>query len=413
MRLFFVVIDGMGDRPDLRLGGKTPLEYANTPNLDRLASRGITGLVYTVGKRIAPESDIAVASLFGNKPSNYCGRGPVEAIGAGMEMRDGYLALRFNFATVRGDKIVDRRVGRSLTEREARRLVNSLSKIKLPVKFEIKHTVGHRGVVVFKGWFSRWITNIDPAYKNEGYGVAVKNPSSVVKRARPMNKTRAARFSAGLVNTFYKLSREILLEHPINKRRIKNGKLPANAILLRDAGNCVPKFRNLSEYFGYQWYAVVGMPLEQAIAKLSGMKVKSFSYPKHWNIHSYTKTEVKNMKSKTRRDGLYYLHFKQTDIAGHDADPKLKAELIEMIDSFFSDKENDLVIVTADHATPCSLGSHSGDPVPLLIYHPFIRSDSVSFFSERSCRRGKLGIILGYRLMPRVKRMFFSYTRKV
>lgn len=413
MRLFFVVIDGMGDRPNLKLGGKTPLEYANTPNLDRLASRGITGLVYTVGKGIAPESDIAVASLFGNKPSNYCGRGPVEAIGSGMEMRDGYLALRFNFATVEGNHIVDRRVGRSLTNKEAECLVKSLSKIKLPVEFDIKHTVGHRGVVVFKGWFSRWITNIDPAYKNEGYGVAVKNPSSVVKRARPMNKTRAARFSANIVNTFYRLSREVLLDHPINRKRIKKGKLPANAILLRDAGNCVPKFRDLSEYFGYQWHAVVGMPLEQAIAKLSGMKIKSFNYPKRWNIYSHTKMELKSMISKTKKDGLYYLHFKQTDIAGHDANPKLKAELIEMIDAFFSDKENDMVVVTADHATPCSLGAHSGDPVPLLIYHPFVHSDAVSTFSERSCRRGKLGTLLGYRLMPKIKRMFLSYTRKI
>lgn len=123
MKLFFIVIDGMGDRPIKELGNKTPLEFAETPNMDFLAKNGKTGLMYTVGKGIAPESDVAVISILGYDPHKYhTDRGIFEAIGIGLRVKDGDLALRCNFATVDNDKqIIDRRVGRNLTTEEGKK----------------------------------------------------------------------------------------------------------------------------------------------------------------------------------------------------------------------------------------------------------------------------------------------------
>src|SRR3989338_8581944 len=164
----FVILDGIGDRGCKALDGLTPLEAAKTKNLDYFSSKGNGGYVYTVHESIAPESDEAIMALLGYDPSKYYyGRGPLEAYGAGMEFKQGWLALRTNFSTVApdGETIIDRRAGRTLTTNE---------EIDLGYEFEFKATVGHRGVLIIKGNFSSNISNPDPAYKRIGkFGVAV------------------------------------------------------------------------------------------------------------------------------------------------------------------------------------------------------------------------------------------------
>src|SRR5439155_7754727 len=125
-KILYVILDGLGDEPHPDLGNKTPLEAANTPNLDSLARRGRNGIVVTVGEGIAPESDIAVFAILGYDPhTQHAGRGPLEAIGAGLEMRDGDLAWRANFATLDPDgTIIDRRAGRDLSTEEASALAD-------------------------------------------------------------------------------------------------------------------------------------------------------------------------------------------------------------------------------------------------------------------------------------------------
>ncbi len=156
MKLIYVVIDGMGDLPIKALNNKTPLEAANTPNLDSLAKNGKTGLMYSVKKGIAPESDVAVISLLGYDPfKQSTGRGVIEAVGAGMNVTDGDLSLRCNFATLgKGKEIIDRRVGRTLTTEEAQTLSKVANeKVKLeshPATFEFENTLGHRAVLVIR-----------------------------------------------------------------------------------------------------------------------------------------------------------------------------------------------------------------------------------------------------------------------
>ena len=203
MKLIYVAIDGMGDLPIKSLGNKTPLEAAQTPNLDALAKEGKTGLMYTVKKGIAPESDVAVISLLGYDPFKYStGRGVIEVAGAGLQMKDGDLALRCNFATLgQGKNIVDRRVARTLSTEEATELSKpQTSKLHLtsyPATFEFKNTLGHRAVLLIKSNgkpLSSNITNSDPAYTVvNGIGVAQTNVEMVLKTCEPTDKTEACK----------------------------------------------------------------------------------------------------------------------------------------------------------------------------------------------------------------------------
>ncbi|MDD3792276.1 MAG: phosphoglycerate mutase, partial [Candidatus Bathyarchaeota archaeon] len=281
MKLLFVAIDGMGDLPIEALGNKTPLEVAETPNLDFLAKKGKTGLMYSVKKGVAPQSDVAVISLLGYDPFIYStGRGVIETAGIGLKMNDGDLALRCNFATLGdGKTILDRRVGRSLTTEEASELTEVVNKeVKLesyPATFEFKNTLGHRAVLLFKSKakpLSSLITNSDPAYKIiNGIGVAQTNVEMVLKPSEPMDETEAAKVSAGLVNEFIEKSHAIWDNHPINQKRAKQGKLKANIILARDAGHMLPSFFNINQHYHVDFACLADMHTEVGIAKLAGM----------------------------------------------------------------------------------------------------------------------------------------------
>ena len=216
MKLIYIAIDGMGDLPIKSLGSKTPLEAAQTPNLDALASNGKTGLMYSVRKGVAPESDVAVISLLGYDPFKYStGRGVIEAVGAGLSMKDGDLALRCNFATLgEGKTIIDRRVARSLSTQEAIELSKAANEqVKLesyPATFEFKSTLGHRAVLVIRSKakpLSSKITNSDPAYAIvNGLGVAQEKVEMILKTCEPIEDTEAAKVSANLTNEFINLS---------------------------------------------------------------------------------------------------------------------------------------------------------------------------------------------------------------
>ena len=230
-KILYIVLDGLGDLPLKQLGNKTPLEAAFTPNMDKLAQKGKTGLVYPVGKGIAPESDIAVISLLGyDAHKYYTGRGPLESFAEGLSVNDGDVAFRVNFATVAEDgrTIKDRRVGRNLSTEEATSLAKEInSKVTLSsATFEFKNTIGHRGVLVIRGMHSKlsgWITNTDPAYDREGvFGVAKEKFENLVAESVAMpgyeNSPEAVE-AAKLLNEFTKASNKVLNESLLNKNR--------------------------------------------------------------------------------------------------------------------------------------------------------------------------------------------------
>lgn len=403
MRKIFVIIDGLGDLPVPALNGRTPLEAAHIPHLNWFAAHGKNGYVYAIREGIAPESDGAVIALLGYDAEEvYTGRGPPEALGAGVRFGERSLVLRTNFATVEGKRVIDRRAGRGLTTKEAQVLERAINtKVKLKYPFVYKSTIQHRGVLVIKGTFSDAVSNVDPEYVRMGkLGVAHAGASKELQRCVPLEKNELAQKSADTVNDFVEQTLAVLAEHPLNKKRVKEGLLPANALLLRDAGVKLPRLEKKKG-----WAAVVSMPLEIGLSKLCGMKVLKFAYPEmsvrdvYHNLYAGLKKTIEEGKKAlgARVAEHFYIHFKEVDVCGHDGNFAEKIKMLELLDKeffgFVRAMEKVELIVTGDHSTPCVVKGHSADPVPLLWYGE--GSDDVGGFNEKECLKGSLGKMVG------------------
>lgn len=418
-KIIYIVLDGLGDAPVKELNNKTPLEAALTPNMDRLAQKGKTGVVYPVSKGIAPESDIAVISLLGyDALKYYTGRGPLESFAEGLKVNDGDVAFRVNFATAAedGKTIKDRRVGRNLTTDEATSLAKEInSKAALSnATFEFKNTIGHRGILVIRGMRSKlsgWITNTDPAYDREGvFGVAKEKFENFVAESAPMpgyEGSCEAKEAAALLNEFTQKSHKVLNESAVNKKRIAENKLPGNLILSRDAGDHLPKFPPISSlYDGIKFGSFVQMPVERGIALLTGMEIIDIpDSTGHLDVDYPVWAKVA-LNSVQKYDGIY-VHIKGPDEPAHDGDFRKKKDIIEAIDKYFFasllpklDIKNTIIAVTADHSTVCAIKAHSADPVPLLVSGGNVKPDGSLSFSEKAARLGSIGEILGREIMP-------------
>jgi len=418
-RLLYVCLDGLGDDPVPALGDRTPLEAARTPFMDALAAQGRTGTVVTVGPGIAPESDIAVFAILGYDPrEEHPGRGVVEAVGAGMDFRDGDLAYRVNFATADWPRIVDRRVGRDLTTDQARALAAEVNeKLKLPgATFELRSTVEHRGVLVIRaeeGPLSAQVTNTDPAYRKEGsLGVALETFELEVARCEPLESTDAARRAAELTNAFVEGAAKILDASEVNARRRRNGKLPANLVLTRDGGDHIPKLQPIKERFGPTWGCFVEMPVERGIAMLLGMA--SVDAPRLSAEADYARWADLASEALDGFDALY-VHIKGPDVPAHDGRAEDKRDMIEVIDrAFFGDvlpmidRSRTIVAVTADHSTSCVRKAHTAEPVPLLVSGGPVQPDGSTSFGERACAAGSLGHLRGVDIVPRLAALMRS-----
>ena len=411
-KIVYVLLDGVGDLPNPKLDGLTPLQAASTPALDSLAKRGCMGEVITVGKDIAPQSDIAVFNMLGYDFKNeaYVGRGVVELLGSGVEFQNGDLAIRGNFATIDENKrILDRRAGRNIQQHEADSICQSLSsKIKFSdqaVSLVIKPTVGHRSVVRFRHknlQLSDEIGNTDPAYdKVSGIGVArLSSYKDMVERSTPRDGTPESKVSACLVNEFSDQAIDILRSHPINNDRRKDGIKPINCVLLRDAGNRIPILEPIGEKYNMKTAGIVDMPVEIGIANILKMEIL-----KSGRVDDY-EWKADEISSNIPRFDLIYAHIKGPDEFGHDGDARGKMKNIEEIDRLFFDnmlhesKSSGVsIVVSADHSTPCVKRSHSADPVPLLISGSEVRKDGSLRFTEEYGVKGALGRLYGSKVI--------------
>ncbi len=413
MEKILVIIDGMGDIASNVFNGKTPLEACHKPNIDELSRKSKLGYMYTIDEDYAPESDTAILSILGNK-KGISERGMFEAAGEEVKVKRGDLVLRANFGTVENletRKMIDRRAGRTLTTKEAKQLAESINRgVKLPIKFRFIPTVQHRGILVFYGGLSDNITNTD-TYVHEKGKMWLKEKFDWSK---VLDEDENTLLSANLVNSFMNQAYKILEEHPINIMRKKRGVLPANIILTRDAGVDIPV---VNQFFGAM--AIVNMPLERGIARLSGMDVFSFDYPKMKKYDVYENLQrgmkemadfvIKTLKKEGKKYKFCYIHIKETDVPGHDNKPLEKRKFLEFIDKelfgFLRDyveKNNIKLIVTADHSTPCSLKTHTSDPVPVLFYDPLYSGDNLNF-GESEARKGSLGKLYGKDLLKKTR----------
>jgi 2,3-bisphosphoglycerate-independent phosphoglycerate mutase len=412
-KIVYVILDGLGDRPVAALGGRTPLEAAATPHLDRLAARAQQGIVTTVGEGIAPESDVAVMAILGYDPMVYhAGRGPLEALGADIDFRHGDLALRGNFATGgEGRKIIDRRVGRNLASAEAHALAEAVTaQIEVAdVRVTVVASVEHRCAVVLRprrARLSGQVSNTDPAYARiKGLGVAKATFKDEIEECVPLDDSPEAKASAAAVNEFTWKARAILDAHPVNAARRAAGKMPGNLILVRDGGDHLPHVPSLRERFGIAFGCFVEMPVERGIARLLDMGVVGVQTAQT-PAETYATWARTACEVLPKYDGVY-LHLKGPDLPGHDGDADGKRRVIEDIDAHFFgtllpllDPAKTIVAVTADHATPCELRGHSADPVPLLVAGGDARPDGAGRYTERTAANGALGHIRGVDIVP-------------
>lgn len=418
-KLLYLVIDGA---PDRVTDTPTSLEKARKPHLDQLAREGICGAMYTIAKGVAPESDAAVFALLGYDPEKYyTGRGPLEALGVGLELREGYeVAFRANFATIREDtlEIVDRRCGRDLTSEEARALAEALDGMELGIYdayARVIATVGHRAVVVI-GSRSRKlsdnVSNTDPAYVRSGkISVAAKMYEKRIATCVPLDNSEEAKVTAELVNRFTKLAIEKLRRHPVNLERERRGKLKANAVLLRDAGAYLPKPPKISEvYRGLRFAAVAEMPVEKGIARAVGMEVAEVPPPTPDKVRDYAQ-RLETVLRLLRNYDVVYVHLKGPDEPGHDGNLEGKVRAIEAVDQYFVkpllenvDLSEVAILVTSDHATPYTVRTHTDDPVPVVLCYRGLTPDPVQVFTEKECvEKGSLGVLEhGWLLLRRV-----------
>ncbi len=407
--MIYVLLDGVGDLPHPDLGGITPLEAASTPNLDQLCRDGALGEVISVGRGIAPESDIAVFNMLGYKFSHadYVGRGVIESIGVGLDFQDGDLALRGNFATMDDSGVItDRRAGRVIKSEEsiaiAKELEDNIQFSDGKSSVRVVPTVGHRVTVVLRSDqpLSGRITNTDPAYSNVGGMGIAKAVGDVLRIDRCLPMVQEANHSAQLINEFTEQSIRIMKRSKVNAYRQKNNQKSLSCILLRDAGSKYPVLIPIDRKYSMKFSCIVDMPVEQGIAKVLNMK--GFEGGDSTDYTQKARVAAEAMQTQNAN----YVHIKGPDVYGHDGDANGKTKNIQDIDkNFFGplldriDIEKVAVVVSADHSTPCINKAHSDDPVPLLVSGRKTRIDSTSRMTEAFARQGRIGLLEGSQVL--------------
>jgi 2,3-bisphosphoglycerate-independent phosphoglycerate mutase len=362
-RLVMVIIDGLGGLP---IRGRTELETAKIPNLNRLVSKAICGLIDPISYGITPGSGPSHLALFGYDPFQYeIGRGVMEALGIGLKLTRDDLSARGNFATSNENGIiVDRRAGRISTEKNrevCQFLKNEIKEIQ-GVRITIHPGKEHRFVAVFHGEGLRDdLTDADPQ-KN---GLEAKGTKGLSVEAQR---------TAEVVNDYLKRVTHVL--KPFH---------PANTILLRGFSK-IPDIPSLSDRFKLRPAAIATYPMYRGLATLVGMEILETG--------ETLKEEVETLQKYFNQYDFFYLHFKKPDMAGEDGDFKTKVKAIEEIDRIFPQilkLKPDVLVITGDHSTPSLLKSHSWHPNPILLVSKYVRPDGIRRFTERHCQKGQLG----------------------
>jgi 2,3-bisphosphoglycerate-independent phosphoglycerate mutase len=374
-KIAMIIMDGLGGLP-LEPGGKTELEIARTPHLDALAALSALGLSEPVGPGITVESGPGHLAIFGYDPLQYrIGRGVLEAVGIGIELGPNDVAVRGNYCSVDATGVVmDRRAGRIPTK-VSRELSRLLSTQIEDVTILVETVREHRLSIVLRGpGLSADVSESDP--QKNGY------PPLPLRALTP-----AAEKTAHVVNLFVERARQLMEEY--------TPKQPANMLLLRGFDG-YPSFPAFPDLFGLQAAAIAVYPTYRGIAKLVGMQLLA--------VEGSTAADEFTALEKNWNDfDFFYLHIKETDLAGEDGDFARKVSIIEEVDELMPRLLAllpDVVIVSGDHSTPAVLKGHSWHPVPTLIYGKYVRADGIAEFGESACGRGSLGVLPAKHILP-------------
>jgi len=371
-KIVLLVIDGVGGLPHAKTG-KTELESAKKPNLNRIARDSLCGLIDPISPGITPGSAPGHLAIFGYDPVKYnIGRGVVEALGIDLELKPDDITARGNFCTV-DDKgiIADRRAGRLSTDKNTK-LCRSLNNIAIDgAELSVLPVKEHRFVLILRGEaLSPELADSDP----QQAGLAPRK----IEALSPL-----AQRTAEIANEFVSQARSLL-----------QGETPANMVLLRGFSRR-PDIPPISEIYKLKPSAIATYPMYRGLAKLVGMQV----LPGGESI-----TEQLNSLRRYYADyDFFFVHFKSTDAKGEDGDFRAKVQAIEELDNTLPSLlslEPEVLIITGDHSTPATLAMHSWHPVPFMLKSKWCRPDNVTEFSERACLAGGMGRFPATEIMP-------------
>ncbi|WP_308597190.1 cofactor-independent phosphoglycerate mutase [uncultured Parabacteroides sp.] len=390
MKSIIILEDGMADEPIEALGGKTPMQYADTPYMDKLAEMGVTGRMKTVADGFHPGSEVANMAVLGyDLPTVYEGRGVLEAASIGYDLKPGEMAMRCNLICVEGDILKNHSSGHITTE-EANELICFLNEQLGSDRIHFYTGVSYRHLLVVKGGDKR--LDCTPPHDV---------PLHPFRPLMIKPEVPEAQETAELLNDLILKSQEILKDHPVNRRRIAIGKDPANSIWPWSPGYR-PAMQTMQEMYGFKQGAVISaVDLIRGIGVYAGLKVIDVEgatglYDTNYEGKAHAALEA------LKTNDFVYLHVEASDEAGHEGDVDLKIRTIEDLDKraigiIFEElqkwDEPVAIAVLPDHPTPCAIRTHTNIPVPFLIYKPGQEPDGVTRFDEFSVLEGKYGIL--------------------
>lgn len=396
MKYLVVLYDGMADYPVPALDGKTPMEVAKKPLLDKLARFGKVGTVKTVAEGLKPGSDIANMSVLGYNPKEcYTGRSPLEAVSIGVDMKDTDIIFRTNLVTLSDEEnyedktMVDYSAG-DISTAEAAEIIKSVQEHFGNEKFAFYSGVAYRHCLVWSNG-TLDLGKMTPPHDISGKVIG-----------EHLSKSENAKELIAMMKESY----DFLMEHPVNKKRIADGKRPANSIWLWGEGT-KPALPDFKEKYGVEGSIISAVDLLKGIAKCAGMASPDVNGATGYidtNFEGKADCAIEELKTKD----FVYIHIEAPDECGHRNEPENKVKAIEMIDERVLarvlpelDKYEDYkVMVLPDHPTPIVTMTHAGDAVPYLIYQKSKASDNgIESFTENTAKEEGNYVEVGYTLM--------------
>ena len=388
MKRIIILGDGMADEPIAALGGKTPLQAAHKPTIDKLAQLGKNGVFSTVPDGFKPGSEIANMTVLGyDVRTEFEGRGSLEAASIGVAIQPGEMAMRCNIICVENGNIKNHSAGH-ISNEEAKELIEYLQEKLGDDVFTFHNGISYRHLLVMKGGDKR--INCTPPHDVPGTPVKDVMVEALVPEAQE---------TARLLNELTLKSQELLKDHPVNLKRVAAGKDPANSIWVWSPGY-KPSMQTLAQKVGIQSGAVISaVDLIKGIgiyAGLESIEVEGATGLFDTNYEGKAQAAIEALKT----NDFVFLHVEASDEAGHEGNVDLKVKTIEYLDSRIVKPIYDAVsawnepvtiAILPDHPTPCAIKTHTNAPVPFIIYNPTQAGDSVQVYDEQAAQQGAYG----------------------
>ncbi len=401
MKYILLVGDGMADYPIEKLGGKTPLQVAHTPNLDYLAKNGVVGMIRTVPKGMSPGSDVANLSVLGYDPEKYySGRAPLEAVSMGIKLKGDEIAFRCNLVTIEGKILTDYSAGH-ISSSEAKKLIKFLDKTLGSDEVNFYPGVSYRHLVVIKDYVLKTTSCLLPS---TSYPLVCTPPHDITEK--PYEPYLPTGSGAQIIRELMFASQEFLQNHHVNQNRKKGNKNQANMIWLWGQGK-PPKISTFGQRFGLTGAVISAVDLVKGIGKCAGLEIINVPGATGYLDTNFV-GKAEYALAALKNNDFVFIHVEAPDEAGHNGDLQAKIKAIEDFDSMtvgtivkslpkFEGKVR--ILALTDHPTPISIKTHTADEVPFILFGYNLTPDNITSYNESSPKNSLLHFEKGYTLM--------------